>query len=74
MASPRWRKNIERRHLVFGEWFQCRVVQDHEVQEGNAIMGQSGNNFSIRNNWVIDTGLYGIFPNSVTTGSSKTIF
>ena len=25
-------------------------------------MGQSGNNFSIRNNWVIDTGLYGIFP------------
>ena len=25
-------------------------------------MGQSGNNFSIRNNWVVDTGLYGIFP------------
>ena len=32
MASPRWRKNTERRHFVFREWFQRRVVQDHEVQ------------------------------------------
>ena len=38
------------------EWF--KITQ----YKGNAIMGQSGNNFSIRNNWVIDTGLYGIFP------------
>ncbi|MFL0795895.1 MAG: right-handed parallel beta-helix repeat-containing protein [Cellvibrionaceae bacterium] len=30
--------------------------------KGNAIMGQAGNNFVIRNNWVIDTGVYGIFP------------
>ena len=25
-------------------------------------MGQAGNNFVIRNNWIIDTGVYGIFP------------
>lgn len=30
--------------------------------KGNAIMGQSGNNFVIRNNIVDDTGVYGIFP------------
>jgi len=30
--------------------------------KGNAIMGQSGNNFTIRYNKVIDTGVYGIFP------------
>lgn len=30
--------------------------------KGNAIMGQSGNNYAIRNNWVIDAGVYGIFP------------
>lgn len=30
--------------------------------KGNAIMGQAGNNFVIRYNWVIDTGVYGIFP------------
>lgn len=30
--------------------------------KGNAIMGQAGNNFSIRNNWIVDTGVYGIFP------------
>ena len=30
--------------------------------KGNAIMGQAGNNFVIRNNWIIDTGVYGIFP------------
>ncbi|MFZ3183035.1 MAG: hypothetical protein WA173_02675, partial [Pseudomonas sp.] len=30
--------------------------------KGNAIMGQAGNNFLIRNNRVIDTGVYGIFP------------
>ncbi len=30
--------------------------------KGNGIMGQAGNNFVIRNNWVIDTGVYGIFP------------
>lgn len=30
--------------------------------KGNAVMGQAGNNFSIRNNWIIDTGVYGIFP------------
>ena len=30
--------------------------------KGNGIMGQAGNNFVIRNNWVDDTGVYGIFP------------
>ena len=30
--------------------------------KGNAIMGQAGNNFVIRHNWIIDTGVYGIFP------------
>jgi len=30
--------------------------------KGNAIMGQAGNNFIIQYNWVIDTGVYGIFP------------
>ena len=30
--------------------------------KGNAIMGQAGNNFVIRHNWIADTGVYGIFP------------
>lgn len=30
--------------------------------KGNGIMGQAGNNYVIRNNWIIDTGVYGIFP------------
>ncbi|PSR03721.1 MAG: cytochrome-c peroxidase [Bacteroidetes bacterium SW_11_45_7] len=30
--------------------------------KGNGIMGQAGNNFVIRNNWVKDAGIYGIFP------------
>nr|MBP8098134.1 right-handed parallel beta-helix repeat-containing protein [Arenimonas sp.] len=30
--------------------------------KGNAIMGQAGNNFVIRYNWIVDTGVYGIFP------------
>lgn len=30
--------------------------------KGNGIMGQAGNNFVIRYNWIIDTGVYGIFP------------
>ncbi|HOX83166.1 MAG TPA: parallel beta-helix domain-containing protein [Chryseolinea sp.] len=30
--------------------------------KGNAIMGQAGNNYVIRNNWIVDTGVYGIFP------------
>ena len=30
--------------------------------KGNAIMGQAGNNFVIRYNWIDDTGVYGIFP------------
>ena len=25
-------------------------------------MGQAGNNFENRNNWLIDAGVYGIFP------------
>ena len=30
--------------------------------KGNGIMGQAANNFLIRNNHVVDTGVYGIFP------------
>ncbi|MEM9305395.1 MAG: right-handed parallel beta-helix repeat-containing protein, partial [Pseudomonadota bacterium] len=30
--------------------------------KGNGIMGQAGNNFTIRYNWIDDTGVYGIFP------------
>ncbi|MGB0885665.1 MAG: parallel beta-helix domain-containing protein [Chitinophagales bacterium] len=30
--------------------------------KGNAIMGQAGNNFIIRNNLIENTGVYGIFP------------
>ncbi len=30
--------------------------------KGNGIMGQAGNNFVLRNNWIDDTGVYGIFP------------
>lgn len=30
--------------------------------KGNGIMGQAGNNFIIKNNWIYDTGVYGIFP------------
>jgi len=33
------------------EWFKITHYK------GNAIMGQAGNNFSIRNNWVIDSGV-----------------
>jgi parallel beta-helix repeat protein len=41
--------------------------------KGNAIMGQAGNNFEIRNNLIIDTGVYGILPqlgqNGIVTGN-----
>jgi parallel beta-helix repeat protein len=30
--------------------------------KGNGIMGQAGNNYVIRNNWIVDAGVYGIFP------------
>ncbi len=30
--------------------------------KGNGIMGQAGNNFKLSNNWIIDAGVYGIFP------------
>jgi parallel beta-helix repeat protein len=43
-------------HFITIEGFR---IQNYK---GNAIMGQSGNNFVIRNNWIIDTGVYGIFP------------
>ena len=36
--------------------------------KGNAIMGQSGNNFVIRHNWIVDTGVYGIFPEFAKNG------
>jgi parallel beta-helix repeat protein len=36
--------------------------------KGNGIMGQAGNNFEIRNNVIVDTGIYGIFPQLGTHG------
>jgi parallel beta-helix repeat protein len=36
--------------------------------KGNGIMGQAGNNFVIRNNIIVDTGVYGIFPQFGTNG------
>lgn len=40
------------------------TIENFKIQnyKGNGIMGQSGNNFVISNNWVINTGVYGIFP------------
>jgi parallel beta-helix repeat protein len=40
------------------------VVENLRIMhyKGNAIMGQAGNNFEIRNNLIVDTGVYGIFP------------
>ncbi len=40
------------------------TVENLRIQhyKGNAIMGQAGNNFLIRNNHIIDSGVYGIFP------------
>lgn len=46
------------------------TVENLQIQhyKGNAIMGQAGNNFLVRNNRVIDTGVYGIFPEFGTNG------
>lgn len=40
------------------------TIENFRIQnyKGNGIMGQSGNNFVVRNNHIIDTGVYGIFP------------
>ena len=40
------------------------TIENLQIQhfKGNAIMGQAGNNFLVRNNRIIDTGIYGIFP------------
>jgi parallel beta-helix repeat protein len=39
-------------------------IEGFKIQhyKGNGIMGQGGNNFVISNNWIVDTGVYGIFP------------
>ncbi|NCF14632.1 MAG: cytochrome-c peroxidase [Gammaproteobacteria bacterium] len=46
------------------------TVENLQIQhyKGNAVMGQAGNNFLIRNNNIIDTGVYGIFPEFGTNG------
>jgi parallel beta-helix repeat protein len=36
--------------------------------KGNAIMSQAGNNYEIRDNIIVDTGVYGIFPQLGTNG------
>lgn len=39
-------------------------IEGFKIQnyKGNGIMGQSGNNFVLSNNWIINSGVYGIFP------------
>jgi parallel beta-helix repeat protein len=46
------------------------TIENLQIQhyKGNAIMGQAGNNFLVRNNHIIDTGVYGIFPEFGTNG------
>jgi len=46
------------------------VVENLKITryKGNAIMGQAGNNFEIRNNLIVDTGVYGVFPQLGTNG------
>ena len=36
--------------------------------KGNGIMGQAGNNFVIRHNWIANAGVYGIFPEFAQNG------
>ena len=43
-------------------------LNDAILYSGNGIMGQAGNNFEIRNNVIVDTGIYGIFPQLGTNG------
>lgn len=40
------------------------VIENFEITryKGNGIMSQAGNSWEIRNNLIIDTGVYGIFP------------
>ncbi len=46
------------------------TIENLHIQryKGNAIMGQAGNNFLIRNNHIIDAGVYGVFPEFGTNG------
>ncbi|SMF79989.1 parallel beta-helix domain-containing protein [Pseudobacteriovorax antillogorgiicola] len=46
------------------------IVENFRITKykGNGIMGQAGNNFEIRNNIIVDTGVYGIFPQLGTNG------
>ena len=46
------------------------TIENLRIQryKGNAVMGQAGNNFLIRNNHIIDSGVYGIFPEFGTNG------
>ena len=46
------------------------VVQGFRITryKGNAIMSQAGNNYEIRDNIIVDTGVYGIFPQLGTNG------
>ena len=46
------------------------VIENFKIMnyKGNGIMGQAVTNFIIRNNYIIDTGVYGIFPEFGTNG------
>ncbi len=46
------------------------LIENFKIErfKGNGIMGQAGNNFILRNNWIIDAGVYGIFPQYGTNG------
>ena len=45
-------------------------IENFKIQnfKGNGIMGQGGNNFVLRNNWIVNAGVYGIFPEFGTNG------
>ena len=46
------------------------VVENFTITryKGNGIMSQAGNSYEIRNNIIVDTGVYGIFPQLGTNG------
>ena len=73
-GSPRGARRAEeaqRRDPLLGNNF---VVENLEIRnyKGNGVMGQAGNNFEIRNNVIVDTGVYGSFRSSARTASSRT--
>ena len=64
-------KGSQRRHPIQRQWLLGGVVQDHSLQR-QRHHGPGGQRFSIRNNWVVDSGVYGIFPEFGENGLIET--